>query len=128
MIYQPKSNALYFPKWFIKERIDQHHRQDWEDDGRYERQKAKALRYIEVRAETLTDVDKLVREVVRVFHDDLARDPAIREAVEMAVARQPGYVVPEPKSMERGEVRGVDDSDETLESLEQQLKEELTEP
>lgn len=128
MIYQPKTNVLYVPKQFIKEQIDRHHRQDWEDDGRYEREKVRALKYIAARAETLTDVDKLVRETARVFHDDLARDPAVREAAEIAVAQQPGYVVPAPKSTERGEVRGVDDSDETLESLEWQLKEETTEP
>lgn len=138
-IIQPKQ--LYVPKQILKEKIDEAHRRDWEDPDRYIRQKAKALRYIPVRAPDIKDFawERLVRETARIFHDDLAADPEIRAAAQKACFEAErawrrdqdlDIVPPEPatKSEDRGEVRGVDDSETSIASLEWQRKEEETEP
>lgn len=142
-IIRPKLN-IFIPPHIIKEEIDRVHRQDWEDPDRFIRQKQKALRYIPERAPTikLFAWERLVREVARVFHDDLATDTDIQEAAQRACwaaerkhartlefADTPPELCSEPASTEpvgseRGPVRGVDDSEETLASLEWQLKEE----
>lgn len=136
--HQP--GQVIIPKRLIKERLDEAHRRDWEDPDRYQRQKAKALRYIAVRAKELVDVDRLLREVTRVFHDDLIRDPDVREAAQCAVhqeeqalaaAELPVPVVPNRSltKEERGAPRGIDNlDDEKLEDLNWQRREGLTEP
>jgi len=130
--------GVIVPKRLIKEEIDRQHRLDWEDPDRYQQQKQKALRYIEVRASQMDHFawEKLVRETARVFHDDLAQDPDVRERAQRAcwAAEQQWLhdrdldVLPPAPAMApeapRGDVRGVDESDETLESLEWQQKEE----
>lgn len=133
IIHQPKKRGIVVPFHIIKEQMDQHLREDWDDPNRYERQVANALKYIPVRAKSLPNKDKLLREVKRVFHDDLITDTRIIEAVEREVYRntevEPAVLAaPETPVAEKRVVRGVDDSDATLESLERQLKEELTEP
>jgi len=134
-------DGIIVPKKFLKEEIDRVHREDWEDSDRYARQKQKALRYIEVRAKDIQDFDweRLVREVTRVFHDDLIRDADIKTAAQHACFtaelqwrrdQDLDCLPPEPATDQddRGEVRGVDDREETLASLEWQRKEEETEP
>ena len=133
IIYQPKKK-LVIPFHIIKEQIDQRIREDWEDPDRYVRLRAQALKYIPVRAKDLPDKQKLLCEVKRVFHDDLINDSIVIEAVEREVYRnlevEPAVFATHTTKppQERGPVRGVDDSDESLASLEQQLKEETTEP
>ncbi|KKN66691.1 hypothetical protein LCGC14_0468770 [marine sediment metagenome] len=140
-IIKPKQPGVIVPKHIIKELLDRVHRQDWEDPDRYERQKKKALTYIPVRAPEvkLFAWERLVREVTHVFHDDLALDPDIRAAAQRAChdaqrqhERDLEFADPEPEaavmavSADRAPLRGVDDSDETLASLEWQRKEEET--
>ncbi len=139
--------GIFIPPTFIKEELDRSHRQDWADPDRYRRQLAKALTYIPERAATIKDFswEQMVREVARVFHDDLALEPSIKEAAQQAcwAAEQDylhevdlGQQEPEPATpvlikdgdksgdKPREQVRGVDDDEETLASLEWQEKEE----
>lgn len=136
------NQQLFVPPVFIKEELDRVHRQDWADPDRYTKQRSKALQYILERCSTIKDFawEQLVREVARVFHDDLTRDAAVREAAQKAcwAAEQhhldcidTGTIEPEPATPKldardepRGEVRGVDDDDETIASLEWQQHEE----
>jgi len=148
-IIRPNEKSIVIPKHIIKEKLDEAHRTDWEDPERYLRQKLKALQYIPVRARELPDQDKLLSEIKRVFHDDLIGDLEIKEAIQLAVwtvdrqrrederdgepqpAGQPDPGVGPIKAGEkapRGEVRGVDESDETLLDLEYQQHEHEIEP
>lgn len=135
-IIKPQQTGIIVPKQFIKEEIDRQHRLDWEDPDRYQRQKQKALRYIPARAPDVKQFawERLVRETARVFHDDLVLDPDIKEAAQRACwaaeqqhRRDVELEIAMPMAAdtpERGEVRGVDDSDATLLRLEQQLRDE----
>lgn len=133
IIYRPKT-GLVIPFHILKEQMDQRIREDWDDPDRYVRVRSQALKYIPVRAKELPDKDRLLREVKRVFHDDLINDPIVIEAVEREVHRnqevEAAVLAAHTNKVpqERGPVRGIDDSDESLASLEQQLKEETTEP
>jgi hypothetical protein len=139
---------LFIPRQFIKEELDRHHRQDWDDPDRYVISKEKALRYIPVRAPDIEDFDweRLVREIARVFHDDLKFDPEIHEAAQRAcweaehqhhrdeefgladLESEPELCGISEEQPERGSVRGVDTFEETLANLEWQRHEEETEP
>jgi len=139
-IIYPK-RRIVVPRHIIKEEIDRQHRVEWDDADRYPKAKQKALLYITARAHTIPEFSwrRLVGETARVFHDDLARDPEIKTAAQIACweARQQfnqqgadiemprAPDVPAVADPQRGPVRGVDDSDETLASLEQQLHDEL---
>ena len=142
-IIKPKHQGIFVPPVFIKEELDRVHRQDWADSDRYERQRAKALNYIPERAGTIKNFswEQMVREVARVFHDDLTLDPIVKEAAQKAcwAAEQhhlheqdlgiaepaPAAVAPKDARDEpRGEIRGVDDEETTIASLEWQQKEE----
>lgn len=136
-IIQLNPKRIILPKQTIKNICDEAHRRDWEDPDRYERQKAKALRYIPVRAKEVRNWEKLVWEVRRVFHDDLDHDPDVKEAAQRAcyeanVADPPLATEPTPQKAtdepERGEVRGVSDHDNVLELLSWEKKEEDTTP
>ena len=143
-IIKPKPTGIFVPPIFIKEELDRVHRQEWDDPDRYIKEKRKALQYIPERASTIKQFswEQLVKEVARVFHDDLAVDPDVKEAAQRACwaaegqhhrDQDMGTAEPEPaaaaavvpKGTEpRGDVRGVDDQDETIASLEWQQKEE----
>jgi hypothetical protein len=130
-LYQPK--GLIIPRHIIKERIDEVERRDWEDPDRYVRIKAQALKYIPVRAREVTDVDRLMREVARTFHDDLLHDKEVREFAEQEIYRHSHIeaailAAAEKPSKERGEVRGVEDTEECHENLSWQLEEEIKTP
>ena len=63
-IIRPKQHGnIIIPKRLIKEETDRLHRELWADPDRYLKQKAKALRYIPVRAEDEHDWLRLMREV-----------------------------------------------------------------
>lgn len=141
-IIRPKNNGIFLPKKFIKEELDRVHRQDWEDPDRYERQKQKALRYLKVRAADIDNFawEKLVREAARVFHDDLASDPEIKEAAQRACwaaekqwrRDQDLDILPPAPAAEEGPPRAFEEvfdrTEGTLSDLEWQLNEELKEP
>ncbi len=123
-----RSPGIIIPKHIIKEQLDEVARTNWNDPGRFQKKKKAALRYIPVRAKELRDVEKLIREVKRVFHDDLLNDPDIREAVERAVHRSHLELVPAAPVEEEddGKVfRGLDNlTDEKLLDLEWQHEED----
>lgn len=148
-IIRPNQQLVQAPKHIIKEKLDEAHRRDWADPERYLRQKQKALQYIPVRAPDLPDAQKLLSEVTRVFHDDLSDDPEVKQAIQQAVwvtqvdtraAERDGVPqraaqldpaegpIKAGEQAPRGEVRGVDESDETLRDLEYQFEEETKEP
>jgi len=122
------SPQIIIPKHIIKEQLDEAARTNWNDPGRYNKKKQAALRYIAVRAKELRDVEKLLREVKRVFHDDLLTDPAVREAAERAIHRAHLELVPlevAPVVAEEKVHRGLDNlTDEKLLDLEWQHDED----
>ena len=120
------SPQIVIPKHIIKEQLDEAARTNWNDPGRYNRKKKAALKYLPIRAKELRDVEKLLREVKRVFHDDLLADPEIREAAERAVHRAHLELVPEAAPVEEEKVyRGLDNlTDEKLLDLEWQHDED----
>ena len=131
IITSRQPSSLIVPKRIIKEWCDEAHRTDWEDPDRYARQKAKALRYIEARAKEVEAWEKLLREVTRVFHDDLATDHDVIAATQKACYENSLLVAAAydaPEEPERGEVRGVSDDEAVLESLEWQRDDEEKNP
>lgn len=119
--------GIIIPKHIIKEQLDEAARTSWNDPGRFTKKKKAALRYIPVRAKELRDVEKLIREVQRVFHDDLLNDSDIREAVERAIHRSHLELVPAVAGEfdDAKVLRGLDNlTDEKLLDLEWQHAED----
>lgn len=128
-VIQFNTKQLILSKRTIKNFLDEKHRQDWEDDRRFERQKQKALRYIPVRAKDFSgDWEQLVWEARRIFHDDLINDPDVKAAAQKACFGDSAKPPTEDETPRRGVVRGVSDHDNVIELLEWQKKEEDTTP
>jgi len=133
------SGQVIIPRHVLQERVDQLRREEWEDPDRFAKKKLAALRYIPVRAKDLPDELRLLSEVKRVFHDDLAQDADIKEAIQRAVhkvhvdaalAEEPVVVPPSRANKQnRNTPRGMADLDEEdIRDLEWQLKVEREEP
>lgn len=129
-ILKPNPKQIFLPKRFIKEEVDRLSRQEWDRADRYEHKKAQALKYIEERVPQCDlPLDKLLREVTRVFHDELYTDPDIKAAIERAMEARvnvPARIEAEPeRDFEAMEDRPVEEwTDDDFRELEWNREEE----